>query len=390
VPVNIRVISGHRDTGFTTCPGAALYAQLRAIAAATSAVGLPKLYAPSVSGEIGGQVRFRARLSAALPWTVTVADVEGNLVAGGAGTSTDIDWTWDAATVAGAQYVWTINAGETVRPATGTIGTKPVALAIRSPSAKPRTITPNGDGQSDSSTISYTLSAPATVTATLRSPTGIQLAQLFSQAKRPGKQSFRFTAAGIPDGRYEIVLTATDGVATVMAVIPVLVDRTVQGFIVTPTAASPNGDGVRDDLAFRFELVRPASVRLDVTRAGKAVASVYSATLGSGPQSVSWNATGIADGRYSGVLVARNELGAVTHTAAFLIDRMAPRLRALSFRGLRFSVNEAATIHLVLNGRRINRAVRAGVFSFRAPHVRTVRIDAQDAAGNVSSPLRYP
>jgi N-acetylmuramoyl-L-alanine amidase len=390
VPVNLRVISGHRDTGFTTCPGAALYAQLGAIAAATSAVGLPKLYAPSVRGDIGGQVRFRARLSEALPWSVTVADVEGNVVAGGAGTSTDIDWTWDAATVARAQYVWTVNAGQTVRPATGKIGTKPVALAIRSPSAKPRTITPNGDGQSDSSTISYTLSAPATVTATLRSPAGIQLAQLFSQAKRPGKQSFRFTAAGIPDGRYEIVLTATDGVATVTAVIPVLVDRTVQGFIVAPTAASPNGDGVRDDLAFRFELVRPASVRLGVTRAGKAVASVYSATLGSGKQSVSWNATSMPDGRYTGVLLATNELGSVTHTAAFLIDRLAPRLRALSFRGLRFSVNEAATIHLLLNGRWINRAVRAGVFSFRAPRVRTVRIDAQDAAGNVSRPLRYP
>jgi hypothetical protein len=390
VPVNLRVISGHRDTGFTTCPGAALYAQLRAIATATSAVGLPKLYAPSVRGEIGGQVRFRARLSQVMPWTVTVADAEGTVVASGAGTSTDIDWTWDAATIAQAQYVWTIDAGETVRPATGMIGTKPVALAIRSPSAKPRTITPNGDGQSDASTISYTLSAPATVTATLRSPAGVQLAQLFSQAKRPGKQSFRFTAAGIPDGRYEIVLTATDGVATVTVVIPVLVDRTVQGFVVAPTAASPNGDGVRDDLSFRFELVREASVRLDVTRAGNAVASVYTATLGSGAQSVSWNAAGLPDGRYAGVLVATNELGSVTHTVAFRIDRVAPRLRALSFRSLRFSVNEAAMIHLVVNGRRINRVVRAGVFSFRAPNVRTVRIDAQDAAGNISRPLRYP
>ena len=32
VPVVLRAVSGHRDTGFTTCPGAALYAQLRAIA----------------------------------------------------------------------------------------------------------------------------------------------------------------------------------------------------------------------------------------------------------------------------------------------------------------------------------------------------------------------
>src|SRR4029078_5063977 len=156
VPVTLRAVSGHRDTGFTTCPGAAFYAQLRALAQATSAVGLPKLYAPSVRGDIGGQVRFRAKLSEQLPWTVTVADAEGTVVGTGAGTSTDIDWTWDAAAVGRAQYTWTINAGETVRPATGTIGTKPVALAIRTPSARPRTITPNGDGQTDSSTIAYT------------------------------------------------------------------------------------------------------------------------------------------------------------------------------------------------------------------------------------------
>jgi hypothetical protein len=302
----------------------------------------------------------------------------------------DIDWTWDAATVARAQYTWTINAGETVRPGTGTIGTKPVALAIRSPSAKPRTITPNGDGQTDSSTIAYTLTAPAIVTATLRSPAGAQLADLFSQAKRPGKQLFKFTAAGIPDGRYEIVLSASDGVATVTAVIPVFVDRTVRGFLASPPAASPNGDGVRDDLSFRFELVRPANVKLDVTRAGRTIAPVYSASLGSGAQSVSWNATGVADGAYAAVLTATNELGTVTHTVTFRVDRVAPKLRALSFSKLRFSVNEAATVHLVLNGRRINKTVRAGVFAFRGPRVRSVRIDAQDPAGNVSRRLRYP
>jgi hypothetical protein len=390
VPVVLRTISGHRDTGFTSCPGAAFYAQLGAIAETTSAVGLPKLYAPSVRGDVGGQVRFRARLSEVLPWTVTVADSSGAVVASGAGTSTDIDWTWDAALAAKAQYTWTISAGDTVRPATGTVGTKPVALAIKSPSAKPRTITPNGDGQTDSSVISYTLSAPATVTATLRSPSAAQLAVLFSQAKRPGKQSFRFTAAGIPDGRYEIVLTATDGVATVTATVPVLVDRTVRGFTAAPGAVSPNGDGMRDELSFSFELVRPASVRLDVTRAGRAVTSVYSAALRTGAQTVSWNPAGVADGRYSGVLTATNELGTVTHTTAFRIDTVAPRLRALSFRRLRFTVDEPVTVHLVLNGRRINRTVRAGVFSFRVVRVRTLRIDAQDAAGNVSRTLKFP
>jgi len=63
VPVLLRAVSGHRDTGFTTCPGTAFYAQLGAIARQAASFGLPKLYTPSVRGTIGGQVRFQARLS---------------------------------------------------------------------------------------------------------------------------------------------------------------------------------------------------------------------------------------------------------------------------------------------------------------------------------------
>jgi hypothetical protein len=390
VPVVLRAVAGHRDTGFTSCPGAALYAQLGAIARQASSLGLPKLYAPSVTGEIGGQVRFRAHLTEELPWTVTVTDATGNVVGAGSGTSQEIDWTWDATGAAEGAYGWTISAGDTVRPATGTIGTKPVALAIRSPSAIPRTITPNGDGQSDSSQVSYVLSAPATVTATLRAADGRQLAVLLSQPKRPGKQSFRFTAAAVPDGRYEIVLSATDGKTTVTAAVPVLVDRTVRGFAAAPPAVSPNGDRVSDDLTFSFELTRAAFVRLDIARAGKTLTSVYSANVGPGPQAIGWNGAGVKDGKYAGVLSATNEIGTVTHTVLFRIDTTAPRLRALSFRALRFAVSESATVSLVVNGTRVTRTVRAGSFSFRHGRVRTVRMVAQDAAGNLSRTLKYP
>ena len=389
VPVMLRAVSGHRDTGFTTCPGAALYAQLGAIARQAASAGLPKLYTPSVHGGLGGQVRFQARLSESLPWTVTIADATGNVVASGTGTSQDIDWTWDAATVVQGSYSWTIAAGDTVRPASGTLGAKPVALAISSVTALPRTITPNGDGQTDSSVISYTLSAPATVTATLRGPDGRDLSVLFSQQKLPGKQSFRFAAAGIADGIYEIVLTANDGRTTVTSVVPVLVDRTVRRFTTT-VAVSPNGDGVGDELTLSFELTRPASVRLEIAQAGKTLAPVYSAVLPVGPQTVAWSPSGLKDGKYAAVLTATNDVGTVVHTVLFRIDTVAPELRALSFRALRFRVSEPATIRLTLNGKLVVRTVRAGVFSFHAPRVRSVRLVAQDAAGNVSQTLKFP
>ena len=382
-PVSLRAVSGHRDAGFTSCPGAALYSQLSAIAEQASAGGLPKLYAPTVRGTVGGQVRFQARLSEVLPWTVTVTDSAKNVVATAGGTSQDIDWTWNAATVPQAAYAWTIAAGESVRAASGTIGTAPVPLAIRSVSALPRTITPNGDGQTDASTISYTLSAAATVTATLRAPDGRDLAVLFTQRRPPGKQTFRFAAAGIPDGRYEIVLSASDGRATVTATVPVLVDRTVRRFAAKPAVT-------QSEVTFTFELTRAASVRLEIAQAGKPVAQVYSAALQTGTQTVAWNGAGAKDGKYAAILTAENSLGSVAHTAPFRIDTTAPQLRALSFRALRFRVSEPASVTLVVNGRRVVRSVRAGVFTFRHPRVRTVRISARDAAGNVSRTLRYP
>jgi hypothetical protein len=391
VPVFIRAVSGHRDTGFTTCPGAVLYSQLDAIARQAADTGVPKLYAPSVVGGIGGQVRIRARLSEPLPWTVTIADATGNVVATGTGTSQDIDWTWDAATAVQGSYSWTIAAGDNVRPAVGTIGAKPVSLAISSATALPRTITPNGDGQTDFSQISYTLTAPATVTATLRGPDGRDLSVLFSQPRGPGKQSFRFAATGVGDGRYEIVLSATDGRATVTSLVPVLVDRTVRSFTAAPLAVSPNGDGVADELTFGFELTKAASVKLEIAQAGKTLTSVYSADLAAGPQTVSWNPSGLKDGKYAGVLTATNDVGSVTHTALFRVDTVAPDLRALSFRGLRFRISEPATVRLTLNGALVTRTVRAGAFSFRpVGRVRRVRIVAQDAAGNVSPTLKYP
>ena len=122
VPVSLRAISGHRDTYFTECPGNALYAELPAIAQAVARTGLPKLYAP-VAEQLGeGQVRFTAKLSGALPWTVTVTDQTGVTVATGSGTGAAVDWTWDGSKAASGSYKWTI-ATANARAATGTLGT---------------------------------------------------------------------------------------------------------------------------------------------------------------------------------------------------------------------------------------------------------------------------
>ena len=374
-PVFLRAVSGHRDTGFTTCPGSVLYAQLGALARQAATTGLPKLYAPTVQGQLGGLVRFQARLSTALPWTVTVSDSTGAIVGSGTGISNVIDWTWDASTAARASYTWTISAND-VRPATGVIGTAPVALAIKSLAATPRTI-------SDATQISYTLTASATVTATLRDAAGHDVATLFTQQHQPGKQIFKLTATNVPEGHFQLVLTAANGKSTATASVPVVIDRTVTKFALAP--AVTNGA-----VTFSFDLARVADVRLDIQRAGKVVAPVYSATLAPGAQTVGWKAVGVPDGVYAGALTTSGPVGAATRTLLFRIDTKPPTLRARSFRALRFWVSEPSTVTLLLNGSRVVRSVRAGTFSYRHGTVRSVRIVARDAAGNVSRTLRFP
>jgi hypothetical protein len=120
--VTLNAISGHRDTGPTSCPGTNLYAQLPAIREAVAHTGLPKLYMPKVTGALGAQVRFTARLSSEATWSVTVKDQNGGVVAGGSGMGTSVDWTWDATSAStDQQYSWTIAAPD-MRSAAGTIG----------------------------------------------------------------------------------------------------------------------------------------------------------------------------------------------------------------------------------------------------------------------------
>ncbi len=134
--VNLRTISGHRDTGPTSCPGSSLYAQLPGIAADVAATGLPKLYAPAVTGGLGGPVRFTATLTSSLPWTVTIYDDSGAPVANGSGADTAVDWTWDASATPFGDYTYSISAGPDLRPAQGKIPGPP-PLAVTSLKVRP-------------------------------------------------------------------------------------------------------------------------------------------------------------------------------------------------------------------------------------------------------------
>jgi uncharacterized protein with LGFP repeats len=125
--VKLPVISGHRQTGYTTCPGGRLYARLGVIRRAAQTMGLPKMWNPRATPEAislwqSQTMRFQATLSQALPWTVDISWTDpatgaSQLVRHYTGNGAAIDVTWDGKGSDGVTpgptgpYVVTLQAG---------------------------------------------------------------------------------------------------------------------------------------------------------------------------------------------------------------------------------------------------------------------------------------
>jgi len=388
--LTLRAISAHRDVYPTSCPGQSLYAQLPALRGDVARSGLPKLYAPAVTGALGGPVRFRARLSDAVPWTVTVKDAAGTVVASGTGTGTKVDWIWDATAAPATGYTWAITA-PSLRPATGTIGTAPVPLSLQQLRVAPAIASPNGDGRGDDVKATYRLSAAATVTATVQDVLEHTVATVFSGERTAGAQSLTWSPGSLPDGFYRLTLLARDVAGKqVQTSTRFWIDRTLAGFRASGSALSPNSDGVLDTIDLSFRLTAAAHVVVTIRRAAKVVATLVDSDLEVGPQTLRWDGAGVPDGRYAAVVSATDSLLTATQMVPVSVDRKPPPLRLVSFRTLTFRLGEPGTLVLAVNGRWRRVLVRrAGLVHVRPPlRLRGLTAYAVDVAGNRSRTLK--
>jgi len=330
--VKLRTISGHRDTGPTSCPGAALYSRLSQIAHAVAATGLPKLYAPQAVGGLGGSVRFTARLSAPSAWTVTVRSTAGSVVARGHGTGAAVAWTWNATRITTGSYTWTIEAGVRTRPASGTIGRAspqppppPSATLLTGLAAAPPVLSPDGDGIDDTLAVSYTLGGRASVTATVVDATGTVVATPFADQLQGARiQTFSYAADGLADGSYTFVISAggEDG-RTGRLSVPFAVDRTLSGLALSTATLTPNGDGVDDTLGIAFTLASSANVVVQIEQAGTLVVPVVTESLPAGAAQLTWNGTTptgpVPAGTYDAVVLVDGPFGRTRHAVSFTV-----------------------------------------------------------------------
>ncbi len=400
LPVFLRAVSGHRDTGLTTCPGDSLYQRLGALAALAQANGLPKLFEPTVEGSVGGQVSFRARLSEALSWTITIADPAGTTVSTLTGFGALIEAGWDATTAPPGPYTWKIEAGtgsRVVSSAAGAVGgggAPSASLAFSGASAEPETVSPNADGQADTATVTYTLTTSAAVGAVVVDLGGAPVAELERPRwRKAGEHVLTFDPAALPDGRYAIHLEArAQGGLTATSDVPVAVTRTLGSVTAATAVISPNADGRQDAFEVSFALAQPADVKLSVRRGRAWIATPFAGRLEAGTQLLRWDGTKrigrLRDGAYDVVLEVTDTVATSAVKLGLTSDTRAPVIRVATHRPARLWVSEPAELSLVVNGsRRRLAALSAG--EVRVPGIArllTLRARARDAAGN-ESPL---
>jgi hypothetical protein len=271
-------------------------------------------------------MRFTARLSAPLPWKVTVMKPDGEEVAQKTGTGDRISWFWDSAGIASGRYRWTIEA-EGARPALGTIGNLPPVApppVVRRPVAsdllaRPRVVSPDGDGYADLLTVDYTLNEPAAVSAALTDEKGLVVVSLaIDSRQQPGPQTLSFAPDALPDGRYRLILTARgDSGRTARLVDELVVLRTLAWTRADPAVFSPNGDGVADTVTISFELRQAGVVAIETRTGAYPLALVQAGWLEPGTYAAVWNgqlAQGapIEPGTYAVWVTVSTEIGTVT------------------------------------------------------------------------------
>jgi len=391
LPVLLRSVSGHRDTGYTECPGNLLFARLNELARTANAIGLPKVYEPRADAT-ARLLRIRARLSSPLSWTTSIVDAAGAEVAGGTGTGASVDWIWDATGVASGRYTWAVRAGG-ARPATGSIRIGAAELpALEDVSAQPESISPNGDGQADVSVVSYRLTTAMNMTVAVTDAIGGVVSTLVDRVWTPaGTHTVEVDGAALADGDYSVVLTArTAAGAELRKILPLHVSRTLGLVAVTPAVFSPNGDGRRDLVRVSFTLAVAADVRVRVFREGRGVLALFASGLLPGVQEVTWDglrASGpVRDGPYTALVEARDPVGTASFAAPFVLDTAAPVAQVVSGRPLRIRVSEPAALVVRVDGTTIRRQVAKGGV-VRVPWDGTparVRVVAWDEAGNMS------
>ena len=316
LPVFLRTVSGHRDTGFTDCPGTALYNLLNGIAGDVAKTGLPKLYAPVVTGAVPGLVRFRARLSsaAAVDRRCVRRRRERVRLELGGRTERRLELGCHAGR-AGEVHVHDPFGRQ--RHTRGRDDRRGRRSCLRRRRARRRScdglaqrghrrrrdgdhLHPHRGGErgrdvarrsrrrgGDDRGQELEAGGRSTRFASIRSSSRTACSASISWRSRPAARQ----------------ATASTQLA---------ISRTLGSTAATRLAFSPNADGFADRIGFSFELAAPAEIRVRILKQGKWVATPFKGPLEPGPHKVEWDGVKrvgrLLDGEYEAVVEANGRV----------------------------------------------------------------------------------
>jgi flagellar hook assembly protein FlgD len=354
--VSFPVIAGHRDANYTGCPGK-IYGLLPAIRKAVAAMGQPKIYGFDVAGTSfspnGDGVLDKAEVafvvSEAAAWSIVISDQSGVVVRRMSGQGSAVAATWGGKDDGGRDlpdgtYTLVASAksarGE-ARPATVDVRIDTTPPRLESAAVAPDPFSPNGDGQSDSATLTFAPGESGTARVSvigdgnkvLRRLTGWRAVTATVQsATWDGRISEGGKLVAAPEGGVALEIEMRDLAGnSATARRAVVVDRTLGFPNVSPQICSPNGDGVRDTVAVAFKLTRRADVTVALVRGEVVLRTVKAGDLAAGAQSVIWDGKvaggAYADsGKYALRVTARGSVGVTSVSKPVTVDRFAPRL----------------------------------------------------------------
>jgi hypothetical protein len=368
--VPVRAISGHRDVGSTSCPGANVYARLPALREEIAALPLLRIYGPVVApADIDPAtgplpIRFTARLSAAAPWRVAVADAGGSPVAEWTGTGTAVDATWaEPAPTSLAGLHWRIEAAG-ARPAEGIFDD--LASAPSGDVLRGAHVATTATG---AVTVAYSLTASARISTAITDPAG-KLVKVLDAGTRRARGAQQVVWTG-PSGHYRAVLRMARSAGVAVTTLPFDIRRGVGSVTLRPAVVNARGPS---RLALRATRLERVPVRIRLATSTRTILAGPPGRIGA-----NFATARLPEGRLQLRISAETAGGTQIVTRTVLVDRTAPRATRLSHRKgvLRGTLSEPATVTVG----NVRRTFGKGRFAMRVRTLHTLVV--RDVAGNV-------
>ena len=323
--VPVKAISGHRDVGSTTCPGAVMYAELPALRTAVAALPMLRIYDPVVGpADIDPNagllpIRFTARLSSRRRGASPSPTPPAPRWPSGRERAPRVDATWTAPVPTSLTGLrWSIEAGD-ARPAVGRVQ-RPLRRPVRRRAARPahrrhrhghrhrRVLADRGRAHLGRD----------------HRPGRQGRAGARHRHARRARGAQKLTWKG-PSGHYRAVLRMARAAGVATVTLPFDIRRGVVSVTLTPAVVNARGPS---RLALRAQRIEAVPVRIRLAGATRTIAAGPAGKIGA-----NFSTASLPEGRLQLRVSVVTAGGTQVVTRTVLVDRTAPRATRLSYRG---------------------------------------------------------